>query len=118
MFDEILELQKELEGLSKEVLDSDNYLEEGASAFVKDLLKLPKPKSKIRASGYTHLVKSFTYQKSKYHKGEIEVGWGKYYGMFVEKGTSRMNKQLHFVKTFQSHSSKYYKLMIEKLKLN
>lgn len=118
MFDEILELKAELEDLSKNVENTEIYLEEGAKAFVKDLLKLPKPKSRIKVSGYTHLVNSFTYQKSKYHNGEIEVGWGKYYGMFVEKGTNRMNRQPHFNKTFNNHSSKYYKIMLEKLKLN
>lgn len=115
MYNELLDLKKELEEISSNALNSYSYLEEGAKAFVKDLLKLPKPKSKIKASGYTHLVDTFAYQKSKYHSGEIEVGWRKYYGMFVEKGTKLMRQQPHLVKTFESHANKYYKIMIDKI---
>ena len=60
---------------------SEEILEIGAKEFVKDLLKLPKPISKIRTSGYTHLITTFCYQKTK--NNEIEVGWGKYYGPLV-----------------------------------
>ena len=56
-------------------------LEEGAKEFVSDLLKLPKPISKIRKAGYTHLINSFSYRKKT---KEVEVGWGKYYGPMVE----------------------------------
>ena len=36
-------------------------LEAGAKEFVDDLLKLPKPISKIRKAGYTHLINCFSY---------------------------------------------------------
>ena len=64
-----------------------DVLETGASEFTSDLLKLPRPISKIRKAGYTHLVRTFAYRKKK---DEIEVGWGKYYGPMVENGTVKM----------------------------
>ena len=55
------EFSKMLEEFSKKadeekVLD---VIEIGAKAFVDDLLKLPKPRSDISKSGYTHLIDSF-----------------------------------------------------------
>lgn len=115
MFESELELQRELERIIKNVDSSEEILEIGAKEFVKDLLKLPKPKSKIRTSKYTHLVDSFSYQNSKRHKGEIEVCWGKYYGPLVEKGTIKSKAQPHLKKTFDANSTKYYSLMIKKI---
>lgn len=77
-------------------------LEKAAKEFTADLNKLSKPYSQIRKSGYTHLVRCFTYQKKK---EEIEVGWGKYYGPFVER------TQPHFHPLFEKNKEKYLSLM-------
>lgn len=114
----ISELMSELEDVLKNVENTEDVLEIGAKEFVRDLLKLPKPKSKIRSSKHTHLVDTFTYEKSKRRKGEIEVGWGKYYGRMVEEGTSRMGRQPHFKPTFERNKEKYYKKMIKELGLD
>lgn len=115
MFEAELDLQKELEQIIKNVSDTESILIIGAEEFVKDLLKLSKPKSKIKATGYTHLVDSFSYRKSKRHNGEIEVGWGKYYGPMVENGTKLMDSQPHLKPTFNKNKEKYYKSMIDKI---
>lgn len=86
----------------------------GAKEFVKDLLKLPKPISRIRKAGYTHLIDSFAYKVKKY---EVEAGWGKYYGPMVEHGTNKMNEQPHLYPLWDKNKEKYYKLMITKLGL-
>ena len=108
-FDDLMNDFKEL--ISK-VDDVTEVLEEGAKEFVSDLLKLPKPMSKIRISGYTHLVDSFTY---KTNNNEIEVGWGKYYGRMVEKGTVLTRSNPHLEPTFERNKEKYYKNMINKI---
>lgn len=87
-------------------------LEVGAKEFVKDLLKLTKPISKIKKSGYTHLIDSFCYEKVK--NNEIEVGWGKYYGRMVEDGTIKMNAKTHLKPTFNRNRDKYYTKMLKK----
>ena len=108
------EFSKMLEEFSKKadeekVLD---VIEIGAKAFVDDLLKLPKPRSDISKSGYTHLIDSFAYKREK---GEIVVGWGTYYGPMVEHGTRRMKAQPHFRSLYNQNKEKYQKLMISKL---
>ena len=89
-------------------------LEVGASEFVNDLLKLPKPMSKIRKAGYTHLVRSFAYRKKQ---DEVEVGWGKYYGPMVEHGTKKMDENPHVYPLWNTNKEKYYKAMLTKLGL-
>ncbi len=84
----------------------------GASEFVDDLLKLPKPMSKIKIAGYTHLVDSFNY---KVNKNEVEVGWGKYYGRMVEEGTVKTRSNPHLIPTYEKNKEKYYQHMIEKI---
>lgn len=116
MNEEILNLQKELEDVIKKVSNPKKILEVGAKEATKDLLKLSKPKSKIRAGGYTHLVDSFSYGESKHTKGEIEVYWGKYYGPFVERGTRgkvKTRSQPHVVPTYNKNKEKYFNLMIK-----
>lgn len=83
-----------------------NVLEYGASEFVKILLKLPKPRSRIMASGYTHLVDSFSYKRNG---SEVEVGWGKYYGSILEKG-----KAPHLMNAWGNNKEKIYQLMIDR----
>ena len=83
----------------------------GAKEFVSDLLKLPKPKSRIRKAGYTHLIDTFAYREKK---KEVEVGWGKYYGPMVEHGTTKMNEQPHVYPLWDKNKEKYYKTMLAK----
>lgn len=104
------ELEEELTQLINNVEDTSEILEIGAKEFVKDLLKLPKPISSIRRSGYTHLVDSFSYRKKN---NEIEVGWGKYYGRMVEEGTKKNSPHPHLVPLFERNKNKYYKDMVE-----
>ena len=89
------ELGKDLEDYLKSVENVQDVLEVGAKDFVKDLLKLAKPKSRIRKSGYTHLIDTFAYRKAK--NKEVEVGWGEYYGRFVEYGTRKMGARTHYI---------------------
>lgn len=101
--------------IEKYVKNVDNVvevLEVGAKEFVSDLLKLPKPMSKIRKAGYTHLVDSFAYKKKA---KEIEVGWGKYYGPMVEHGTEKMDANPHVYPLWDKNKEKYYKTMLTKL---
>ena len=96
---------------------ADNFievLEVGAKEFVKDLLKLPKPISKIRKAGYTQLINSFAYKKKK---NEIEAGWGKYYGPMIEHGTNKMDANPHVYPLWDKNKEKYYKTMLTKLGL-
>lgn len=93
----------------------DNFvdvLESGAKEFVKDAIKLPKPMSKIRKAGYTHLVHTFSY---KVKKNEVEAGWGKYYGPMQEHGTVNMDANPHLYPLFNRNKEKYYKTMLTKL---
>ncbi len=87
-------------------------IEEGVKEFVNDALKLPKPMSKIRKAGYTHLVRCFAYRKKK---TEIEAGWGKYYGPMVERGTVNMDANPHVYPLWDKKKEKYYKTMLIKL---
>lgn len=91
-----------------------DVLEVGTKALVNDALKLPKPMSKIRKSGYTHLVNSFAYRKKE---KEIEAGWEKYYGPMLENGTKKMNPYPHLNPLWERQKEKYYKLMISKLEM-
>ena len=103
--------------LEKYANKADNFidvLEVGAKEFVNDLLKLPKPMSKIRKAGYTHLIRSFAYKK---RKDEVEVGWGKYYGSMVEHKTKKMDENPHVYPLWDKNKEKYYKTMLTKLGL-
>lgn len=91
------------------VLDAE---EAGAKEFVSDLLKLPKPRSEVRKAGYTHLVNTFAMERAN---GEIEVGWGKYYGPMVEHGTKKMAAKAHLKPLFERNKEKYYRKMTEKI---
>lgn len=101
-------LEKYIDGADNAV----DVLETGAKEFVGDLLKLPKPISKIRKSGYTHLIKCFAYKKKN---KEVEAGWGKYYGPMLEHGTIKMNAQEHLYPVWDRNKEKYYKKMLTKL---
>lgn len=101
-------LEKYIDGADNAV----DVLETGAKEFVGDLLKLPKPISKIRKSGYTHLIKCFEYKKKN---KEVEAGWGKYYGPILEHGSVKMNAQEHLFPVWDRNKEKYYKKMLTKL---
>ena len=108
------ELEKLLSDYVKKVENPLEILKIGAIEFVNDVRKLPKPRSKMNGAGYTHLLDTVTYKK---RNDEIEIGWGKYYGPMVEKGTRRMkgNGTPHLSPTFARNKEKYYKKMIEKI---
>ena len=106
------ELQQELFEIIDNVEDPISILEEGAEEFVNDLLKLPKPYSKIHASGYTHLVDTFCYEKKQ---NEVVVGWGKYYGRILEDGSVKTKAQPHLAPVFEKNKEKYYQTMINKI---
>ena len=76
------ELEKLLNEYSKKTSQENilNVMEKGAAALVRDIMALPKPRSDIRKAGYTHLLDTMSYRRNR---GEIEVGWGKYYGPMV-----------------------------------
>lgn len=80
-------------------------METGAKMLVADVRKLPKPRSEVRKAGYTHLLDSVTYRKTK---KEIEVGWRKYYGPMVENGTIRARATSHMAPTFKTNQKRYY----------
>lgn len=80
-----------------------------ADQLVADLLKLPKPVSRLGGS-HTHMVHTF----AKEVKGsETVVGWGAYYGRMVEKGTVKMGAQPHMLPTWQSNEGKYIGKMLK-----
>lgn len=103
-------LEKYIDGADNAV----NILEVGAKDFINDLLKLPKPISKIRKLGYTHLIKCFAYKKKN---KEVEAGWGKYYGPMIEHGTEKMSAQEHLYPVWDRNKEKYYKKMLTKLEI-
>lgn len=111
-YDGFNDLADELSDIIKKVENPVDVLEVGAKEFVKDLSKLTKPYSKIKKANYTHLVDSFSYAKKK---DSIDVGWGKYYGLMVEKGTTLMRAQPHLEPVFERNKEKYYKMMIDEI---
>ena len=111
-FEGFQDLSNIIENYAKEADNVADVLEVGAKEFTKDLCRLPKPMSSVKKAGYTHLVRSFSYKKKKH---EVEVGWGKYYGPMVEKGTIKMNAKPHLYPLWDKNKEKYYKKMITKL---
>ena len=112
MFNGFEELMNEFQGYITKVEEPVEILEVGAKSFVNDLKKLPRPISKIRKTGYTHLIDTFAYKKlSK----ENEVGWGKYYGRMVENGTKKMTARPHLNPCFERNKDKYYRQMYMKI---
>lgn len=109
------ELEKLLNEYSKNTSQENilNVMEKGAAALVRDIMALPKPRSDIRKAGYTHLLDTMSYRRNR---GEIEVGWGKYYGPMVERGTHRAPKgSPHVRPTFERNKGTYNNLMIKEL---
>lgn len=105
------DLEKEFEACIRQADNMVSVLQEGADAFVKDLRAMPSPRSKISAPGYTHMIDVFS---SRQEKEDILVGWGKYYGPIVEKGSRSMKAQPHFKPLWKKNQNKYYQKMIDK----
>ena len=105
------ELEKLLEEYAKKSENFLEILEVGSRALVEDVRRLPSPRSRMNGAGYTHLLDTVTYKKVN---GEIEVGWGKYYGPMVERGTVKMRGTRHLSVTFEINKEKYYQKMIQK----
>lgn len=112
IYDGFKDLVEIIEYYAKGAENAMEGIEEGAKEFVSDALKLPKPMSKIKKAGYTHLIRSFAYRKKK---TEIEAGWGKYYGPMVEHGTVKMGANPHIYPLWDKKKEKYYKTMLTKL---
>lgn len=118
-----LELANELKNIISCVEQTDIIIENTVKDVVKDLLKLSKPKSKIKKSGYTHLIDSFTYRKKN---NEFEIGWGKYYGKWVEDGVHYVRgkhsifqkAQPHLKPTVEKNYNKYINNIKKNLNLN
>lgn len=113
--DEGLEdLEQELEEYARNADEGNilKVLQEGADAFTRDLLALPRPMSRITKAGHTHLVRSFANKTDDVtSKGPgIVVGWGVYYGPIVEK-----KFYAHLKPTWKSNEKKYYELMQKKI---
>ena len=106
------ELENILSEYTKSAENVIEILEIGAAELVRDVRRLPSPRSRVNAGGYTHLLDTVAFKKVK---DEIEVGWGKYYGPTLEKGTVKMRSRAHLAPTYQINKEKYYKKMIEKI---
>ena len=87
-------------------------VEVGAEEFVKDLLRLPKPRRQINKPGYTHIVNTFAAERTD---KSVSVGWGKYYGPMLEHGTRKMAARAHLKPLFERNKEKYYKKMTESI---
>ena len=85
-------------------------IEAGAQEFVNDLLRLPKPRSRITKAGYTQIIDTFALERTE---SNIKVGWGKYYGPMLEHGTRKMAVRVHLKPLFEQNKEKYYKKMTE-----
>ena len=102
------EMEKELSEYAEQASPEEvsNVLKIGADAFTKDLLALPKPRSRIAAPGYTHLIDTFSDKEDPMKPGAWIVGWGKYYGPILEAG-----RYPHLKNCWETNKEKYYKLM-------
>ena len=85
-------------------------IEAGAQEFVNDLLRLPRPRSRITKAGYTHIIGTFALERTE---SNIKVGWGTYYGPMLEHGTRKMAARAHLKPLFEQNKEKYYKKMTE-----
>lgn len=100
---------RKLSDLIAKIEKKEDAIELVAKDFVDDIRRLPKPRRRISAPEYTHLIDSVSYRKKN---GLIQIGWGKYYGPMVEHGSIHANAQPHLTPTWQQNKDKY----IEKLK--
>lgn len=82
----------------------------GGEMLSEDVHKLPAPRRKT--TGYTHMLDSV---QAKANGPRVQVGWGRYYGLFVEDGTKKMSAQPHLKVTWEKNKERYYKAMTDKL---
>ena len=101
----LLDFGKELSEYIKVAENAIEELKTTTDEFVDDLLKLPKPKSDIAKGGYTHLIDTFA---SRNTGRDVEVGWGKYYGVMVENGAKQMKTtHPHLKPLWEKNQEKY-----------
>lgn len=89
----------------------------GAVECASDANKLPKPISRINSPGYTHLLASISARMMEGGATGAEVGWGKFYGRMVEKGTRKMAPRAHLIPMFEKNANNYYQKIVDKLNL-
>ena len=89
----------------------------GASELASDANKLPKPISRINSPGYTHLLDSISARMMQGGATGAEVGWGKFYGRMVEKGTSKMSPRAHLIPLFERNAKNYYQTIVDKINI-
>lgn len=118
-FEGFEELQQLLIEEARKV-DKDNLkqaLLAGATELASDANKLPKPISRINSPGYTHLLSSISARMMQGGATGAEVGWGKFYGRMVEKGTSKMSPRAHLIPLFERNAKNYYQTIVDKINL-
>lgn len=107
------DFENEIKRMAERLASEDaalDIMETGVKEFVRDLRRLPKPRSQINKAGYTHLVDTFTWERTE---TTIKVGWGKYYGPMLEHGTRKMKAQAHLKPLFERNKVNYYRTMIQ-----
>jgi HK97 gp10 family phage protein len=109
------EFLDEIKSLDAAITDTSvlDIIEPGVEQFVQDARRLPKPRRALSKGGYTHMLDSVTYERNR-TRNEIEVGWGKYYGPFVERGTRKMRAQPHLSTLWSYNESVYIDAMRRK----
>lgn len=110
------ELENMLSDIAKEISQDNllDVLEDGVKEFAEIMHKLPKPRSQINKPGYTHMLDTILTERTS---KDVVVGWGKYYGRFVEDGTHRMSAQPHMKPAWEQNKETIYQHMLKKLKL-
>jgi HK97 gp10 family phage protein len=114
------DLADELAEILKQTDDNqvERTLEIGAEELAKDISRLPKPRSQISTSGYTHILDTVSTWKDDLKSGmKVRVGWKKYYGPILEHGSSKMASRPHLKPTWNRNKNKYQEQMIKYLKL-
>lgn len=108
------QFSKLMEDFQKKVSDEriTEVLKAGADELANEIEKRPKPRSKIAKQGYTHLLDSIAV---RVNGKEVEVGWGKYYGPMVERGTKLMDSKEHVKPAWEENEDKCYKTMTNML---
>lgn len=82
----------------------------GGESLAEDVRKLPRPRRRL--SGITHMLDTV---KAVKEGAAVQVGWGAYYGAFVERGTRKMRAQRHMGPVWDANKERYYKQMQQKL---
>lgn len=113
-FNGVLNLSETLSKYIAHAEKPQEILVEAAKSYVSDVRKQPKPISKIRKSGYTHLVHDVDFRRTD--NDEVEVGSRtKYYIRFVELGTNKMAGRFFLRNLYQRNKDKYVKIMLNAL---